>query len=156
MLAAVDGFDESLPFLYEDLDLGKRMSDHGFRLMYNPAAVAEHLHPTTVDDWRRRMKMVARAERAFVARHPGFEPYFHNMFSAAAAAPRAKGIAARLAPLVPRSVPRLGPRVWASVDRRYRQALAPAFLEAWEADARQAGSAASAVSSSGSEPGGPK
>jgi GT2 family glycosyltransferase len=134
MLELVGGFDESQPFLYEDLDLGKRMSDHGFELRYNAAAAAEHLHPTTLDDWRRRIAMVARAERRFLARHPEFEPYFHKMFTEAAAAPRARGLAARLAPLVPPGLPRLGPRVWASVDRKYRQALAPSFLRAWDED----------------------
>ncbi|TML82574.1 MAG: glycosyltransferase [Actinobacteria bacterium] len=132
MLERVDGFDESQPFLYEDLDLGKRMAEHGFSLLYNADAWAEHLHPTTLDDWRRRMAMVARAEHRFVARHPELEPYFHRMFSEAAEAPRARGLAARLAPLVPQDTPRLGRRVWESVDRKYRQALAPDFLRAWD------------------------
>ena len=108
------------------------MAEHGFSLLYNADAWAEHLHPTTLDDWRRRMAMVARAEHRFVARHPELEPYFHRMFSEAAEAPRARGLAARLAPLVPQDTPRLGRRVWESVDRKYRQALAPDFLRAWD------------------------
>jgi hypothetical protein len=34
---------------------------------------------------------------------------------------------------VPRWVPWLGSRVWASADIYFRQALAPDFLDAWEA-----------------------
>jgi hypothetical protein len=67
-----------------------------------------------------------------VAKHPDFEPYFLKLFTAAAESPPARGLLARLAPLVPPGAPVLGPRVWASVDRAYRQALAPAFLDAWE------------------------
>ena len=160
MLEAVGGFDESQPFLYEDLDLGKRMAEHGFSLLYNAAAWAEHLHPTTLEDWRRRMAMAAVAEHRFVTRHPELPAYFHEMFSEAAAAPPARGLAARLARVVPPGVPVLGARVWGSVDRMYRQELA---LKSWAAAERASGGtdqegsgAARAASSSGSPPGGPK
>jgi hypothetical protein len=33
---------------------------------------------------------------------------------------------------VPPGAPLVGPRVWASVDARFKQALAPDFLRAWE------------------------
>jgi GT2 family glycosyltransferase len=129
-LEEVGGFDETLPFLYEDLDLGKRLAAHGFELAYARDASAEHLHPTSLEDWRKRAAAIAVAERRFVTRHPDFEPYFFNMFTAAEAAP-ARGILARLAPVIPPSVPRIGPRVWQSADRRYRRELAAPFLDAW-------------------------
>lgn len=126
------GFEEDrLPFGYEDLDLALRMRDFGFRLLYNRAAVAEHLHPMDLDFWRRRVARIARSERAFVALHPDFEPYFYEMFRAAAAAPRARGFGERLTRFVPASMPLLGLRVWGSADRLYRQALAEPFLIAW-------------------------
>src|SRR5947209_1560128 len=44
LLEQVGGFDEGrFPFLYEDLDLGARMAEHGFRLIYEPRAMADHL-----------------------------------------------------------------------------------------------------------------
>jgi GT2 family glycosyltransferase len=140
LLDQVGGFDEDrLPFGYEDLDLAYRMSRRGFRLLYNPHAAAEHLHPMDVEFWRRRMRRVAFAEREFVRLHPEIEPYFHRMLSQAASAPQARGRGIALARWVPRWIPWLGPRVWASVDLAYKQALAPDFLEAWDEAGRGAG-----------------
>jgi GT2 family glycosyltransferase len=153
LLEAVGGFDEGFPYLYEDLDLAKRMHDeHGFRLLYRPRARGEHLHAVTLESYRGRMATIARMERRFAAKHPGFEPYFHELFARAAAAPPARGRGARLAARLPRGVPWLGPRVWASADAWFAQQLAPAFLEAWDA----AGEAQPPASSGGSPPGGPK
>src|SRR4051812_22357112 len=139
LLERVGGFEEQeLPFGYEDLDLALRMHErHGFRLLYNRAAVAEHLHAMDLDYWRRRVPRIARAGRRFTELHPGFEPYFFNLFSQAAAAPPAKRPVAALARVVPRSTPGLGHLVWGSLNGVYLQALAPAFLEAWhEPDAQ--------------------
>ena len=129
------GFEEdALPFGYEDLDLALRMHAHGFRLLYNRAAVAEHLHPMDLDFWKRRVARIAVSERQFVAMHPEIPPYFHDMFSKAAAAPPARGLGARLARFVPRRTPVIGARVWGSADAVFRQALAGPFLAAWRAD----------------------
>jgi GT2 family glycosyltransferase len=161
MIDRVGGFDEdALPFGYEDLDLAKRMGEHGFRLLYNRAAVAEHLHEMDLELWKRRVARIAVSERQFVAMHPDFEPYFYKLFASAAGAPPAKGRGAALARWVPRSVPFLGPRVWRSADAVYRQALAEPFFEGWRA-AEDGGtqafaSAGDGRSSSGSSPGGPK
>jgi len=134
LLERVGGFDEErLPFGYEDLDLALRMHAHGFRLLYNRAAVAEHLHPMDLEFWKRRVSRIAISERRFVAMHPEVPPYFYELFSAAAAAPPARGRGARLARFGPRSLPVIGPRVWGSADAAYRQALAGPFLEAWQA-----------------------
>lgn len=156
-LERVGGFDEErFPFGYEDLDLGHRLFETGFRLLHNAAAAAEHLHAPTVEEWRARMTTVARAEREWVRLHPELEPYFHDRLAAAAASPPARGRGARLARWVGPGVPVLGPRVWASADLRFRQALAPSFLAAWEDAQPEAGEPERASSSGGSEPGGPK
>jgi glycosyltransferase involved in cell wall biosynthesis len=135
MLERVGGFDEQrFPFGYEDLDLAARMSDHGFRLHYEPAALARHLHRQGLVEWREgRVQRIAAAERCFCARHPQALPYFHDLFLAAREHPPARGRGARLAPLVPQRTPWVGRQVWASVDMCNRQALAGPFLEAWDA-----------------------
>jgi len=138
LLEQAGGFDEALPFLYEDLDLARRLDQRGFRLLYERGAVGDHLHRPTLEGWRRRMELVAPAERRFVAKHPEVAPYFHELFSHAAAAPAARGRTAPLIRWVPRSFPLLGELAWSSADALYRQQLAPAFLHAWEAAARDA------------------
>jgi len=163
MLERAGGFEEeALPFGYEDLDLALRMHEVGFRLLYNPAAAAAHLHPMDLDFWKRRIARIAVSERQFVAMHPEISPYFFHRFNEAAGGERAKG-RGRILARVPRGFPWLGPRVWSSVDTYFRQALAPHFLEAWEAaaapqatDQRSAEGEGAGRNSSGSSPGGPK
>ena len=138
LLERVGGFDEeAFPFHYEDLDIARRMADHGLRLLYNRAARGEHWHPRTLEDWRNRTADVAAAERRFVARWPDIKPFYRDTFARALAAPPARGRGVALARFVPRWVPVLGPRVDASFDMYFRQAIAPAYLAAWEAAARE-------------------
>jgi glycosyltransferase involved in cell wall biosynthesis len=86
------GFEaQRFPYLYEDLDLAYRLSQEGFRLRYDPGARAEHLVAPTLAQWRARMPRLARAERAFVERHPELLPYFHDRFAAVVAQPAAFG-----------------------------------------------------------------
>ena len=133
MLARVGGFDqERFPFLYEDIDLGLRLFEHGFRLLFNRDASAEHVHQPRVEEWRERMRLVASAERRWVERHPGQRAYFHDLFADALARPPARGRGRPLVRLIPRGVPLLGPRVWASNDLYYRQLLADAFMAGWD------------------------
>jgi GT2 family glycosyltransferase len=87
LLEQVGGFDEDLPFLYEDLDLGRRLADEGMDLRYEPRALGEHDHPASIESWQARMAAIARAERAFVAKHPDVAPYFHDRLARAAAEP---------------------------------------------------------------------
>jgi hypothetical protein len=108
------------------------MHEHGFRLVYDAAAVAEHMHPMDIEFWKRRVERIAIAERQFVRRHPDFRPYFYELFSAAAAMPPARGLGERIARFVPRWVPFLGCRAWGSADTVYRQALAKPFLDSWQ------------------------
>ena len=135
MLELVDGFDEEFEFAYEDLDLAKRMAEHGFRLVYVPDATAEHLHNVTVESYAQRMAIIGRSERLFCEKHPDFEPYFKPLFEEAAAWPPGKGRLARWVDVVPRWVPVLGRLVWNSAHTQFMQRLAPEFLAAWNAAA---------------------
>lgn len=133
LLEEVGGFDEDeFPFLYEDLDIGHRMGERGLRLLFNRAAEAEHLHPTTIAEWQRRMASTATAERRWVARHPELPAYFHDKLAAAAAAPRATGLGRPLLRWLTPDRGRLGRMAWTSADRYYLQRLAPGFLSVWE------------------------
>ncbi len=159
LLERVGGFDEiAFPFFYEDLELAARMdAAAGLTLHYRSDAVVEHLHPTTVADWRGRLRGIAAAERRFLDRYPEARPYFYELFTSALAAPRAKGRGARLARFIGRGVPWFGPRVWASVDAYYAQLLAPDYLEAWAAaEAAQPGASEERPSSAASPSSGPK
>jgi GT2 family glycosyltransferase len=144
-LEQVGGFDEErFPFLYEDLDLGRRLHDAvGLRLRFDRAATAEHLSTVTLETWKGRLGRLAESERRFVERYPEADPYFHRIFSEAMRHPRASGRSARLAEVVPRWVPVLGPRLREGASWYFRQELAEGFLAAWE-------------SSAGASPGGPK
>jgi len=135
LLELVGGFDEErLPFGYEDLDVAYRMHGHGLKLLYNPRACGEHVREMNLESVRARMPMMASSERAFCDKHPEIPPYFLTMFSEAAARPTAPHRLSRLARVVPPETPVLGPRVWASLDARFKEALAPDFLRAWEKD----------------------
>jgi GT2 family glycosyltransferase len=133
MLERVGGFDEErFPFLYEDLDVGYRMAEHGFKLIFDRHAVGEHLHQTTLDAWRGRMAATADAERNWVELHPELPAYFHDRFAEAAAGPPGSALAARAIGLVPRRTRVMGERVWTSADRYFSRELAGPFLAAWE------------------------
>jgi hypothetical protein len=150
-LERVGGFDaERYPFLYEDIDLGVRLFEQGFRLIYDKDAAAEHLHEVTLERWKSRMAIQARAERSWIRHHPGEEPYFYTRFSEALRHPAAQGrIGRALLPHVPRTTPVIGERVWRRADLYFRQQLGRPFVDAWDQEER-------AASSGGSEPGGPK
>ena len=133
MIEVVGGFDaERFPFMYEDTDLGFRLGEAGFRLLYNAHARAQHVHLPRLEDWKRRMNAAAPAERRCVELHPEMEPYFERLFRSAAAQPppaRAR-MAVALAGRLPGRLPWLGPRLWRRADLHFRQQLAPSFLSA--------------------------
>jgi GT2 family glycosyltransferase len=151
-LERVGGFDaERYPFLYEDIDLGVRLFEQGFRLIYDKDATAEHLHEVTLERWQARMTIQAAAERAWIANHPGEEPYFYTRFSAALRLGERRGRLGRaLLPYVPRTTPVIGQRVWDNADVYFRQQLGRPFVAAWDQEEERA------ASSGGSRPGGPK
>jgi GT2 family glycosyltransferase len=133
LLERVDGFDEVLlPFLYEDLDLARRMSDHGLSLVYDEGAVADHLVPVTVESFEARLPRLAASEFAFTHRWPEADAYFRDLFARFTDAPPASGRGRHLVRLVPRRTPRIGHDIWHSADAYYCQRLGPVFLAEWE------------------------
>jgi GT2 family glycosyltransferase len=134
LLERVGGFDDQrFPFGYEDLELAKRMSKHDFRLLYNHAAVGEHMKTETLESWRRNLPRIAAAERRFTELYPGAYPYFYERFRVASEQAAARGRSGSLARFVPRQTPWLGRFVWRSYDLVCCQRLAPEFMSAWEA-----------------------
>jgi GT2 family glycosyltransferase len=135
LIERVGGFDaERLPFLYEDLDMALRMHEAaGFRLLYNRAAVAEHLHRMNLDTWKERVRRIAVSERTFVRLHADIPPYFRDLFAHAQAMPPARGRGTKLVRFVPPGFPVLGPRAWNSAEAYWLQTLAGPFFEAWNA-----------------------
>jgi GT2 family glycosyltransferase len=139
LLERCGGFDEEFTYLYEDLDLGYRLNEAGLRLLYNGAASAEHAHLPTLEEWKRRMALVAPAERRFVDKHPDVPAYFFDRFTAAAARPPASRLPAILADRGGESIPLVGSRLRRRADLWYAQQLAPAFLSAWAESDERAG-----------------
>lgn len=121
LLEAVEGFDEEFAWGYEELELARRLYDHGFVLRYAPAARAEHLHQPELAEWCERMRRVARAERQMVERHPDVEPFF-ALRSARILAKPGSGRGERLVRWFPNH-----PRVRASAFLAYERHLAHAF-----------------------------
>lgn len=133
ILERVGGFDEErFPYGYEDLELGRRLSDEGLRLLYNADAVGEHLKTETLDGWRRNLRRIAQSERRFTSMYPSERPYFYELFCTAAGVAPARGRSARLARYVKPEMPWLGRVVWTSYDMVCRQRLATEFLAEWE------------------------
>ncbi len=137
MLERVGGFDEErFPFGYEDIDLGLRLFEHGFRLLYNADADAEHLHQPTLEQYQHRMTLIAPAERQWAELYPDHPPYFHDLFTEALRRPELRGRRGKLLMrVVPRSAPFIGKSVWENADLYFRQQLGKPFMEAWEREA---------------------
>lgn len=133
LLEAAGGFDEGFTIPYEDIELGRRLHDLGLRLMYEPHIRAQHVHPATLADWGPRMAACARAERAMVARHPDFAPYFANALRDWRGQP-SSGLAARVAAHLPETLPVVGPRVHAAARAHWKVTLANAFFGAAETE----------------------
>ena len=133
LFEAAGGFDPDFFFDYEDLDFGWRLVQQDVRLMYEPRAVVEHLHPY---DWaavRRRYESRAAAEQLMMAKHDWFRPWFHGQMEAAVREPPASRVWTLVVDGVPRRFPRVRGAVERRADRHYRQRLAPDFLAAWAA-----------------------
>jgi GT2 family glycosyltransferase len=124
-LADVGGFDESFFMYYEDTDWSWRARLRGWRIIYEPRAVAQHAHAATSGEWsefftfhadRNRLFMVLKnAEPRFVV------DSFSALFARAAANARAADDPSR---------PNRGPRR-ARVHGRVARSLAahlPALL----------------------------
>lgn len=139
LLERVGGFDESFPFLYEDLEIARRMHDHGFSLLWEPRAAVEHVHQVEFEAYRERMRETGAAARRFEELHPDVEIDLRARFERALALPPASSRGAKLLGLMPRALPVLGERMWTSADRYFCQALGPYFLEGWRSGASASG-----------------
>ena len=67
--AFLEPFDEELP-IYEDTELGYRLSRRGLRLRHRPEALAHHLRTETPERTERRMEEVGAAAALLYAKHP--------------------------------------------------------------------------------------
>lgn len=65
------GFDERLPFLYEDIELGARLGERGFELDYHPELVVHHDHRIELTAWLEREQAVGRSGRRLNALRAG-------------------------------------------------------------------------------------
>lgn len=128
----VGGFDPDFLFYYEDLDLGYRLGEAGLVLLYEPEAIAEHLHGYDLDQLRNRFAGIAVGERLMADIHPWFAPpYFHERIVRAAEQPPVRPLWARLVDLVPAGSRARAALEWRA-NRWYLQQVADGFLAAWE------------------------
>jgi glycogen synthase len=133
VLESVGGFDTGqIPPCLSDLDLAYRLFDAGVLARYATDARATR-HPVIgADEGHRAAAAAARADLAFTELRPHLEPVFRGHVIAAAAAPPARGRAARLLRWVPRGLPWVGPRAWDAATRYHLQRLAPSYLSTYE------------------------
>jgi len=71
LVEEVGGFDERFSFGHEERELAERLNRAGLRLRYDPAALAEHEHPTDLDLTLRRMRDFGRSYRSLTDLLPG-------------------------------------------------------------------------------------
>ncbi len=95
----VGGFDDHFFAYYEDTDLSWRMRLHGWRIIYEPAAVVEHVHAGTSGEWSESFLFHADRNRILMMLKNG-SPRFvsaalRKAGSRAAAGPAGAGKASR-------------------------------------------------------------
>jgi glycosyltransferase involved in cell wall biosynthesis len=69
LVQAAGGFDERVPFLFEDSLLGWRLFEAGLTLDYHPELLVHHEHAITLAGWVRRQEQVGQAGRRLRERH---------------------------------------------------------------------------------------
>jgi glycosyltransferase involved in cell wall biosynthesis len=131
LFEAAGGFDPDFVFDYEDLDFGYRLGKQGMRLLYEPGAAVDHLHPYDWTAVERRYVSRAGAEQLMASKHDWFEPWFHGQIERAAAEPRTSRVWALAVDHVPARPARVRRAVERRANRWYLQRLAPAFQSAW-------------------------
>jgi GT2 family glycosyltransferase len=73
LVTEVGGFDERFPFpAYEDLELATRLTDHGLRMEYRPAALAYHRRAIDLPTFVRRMARVGESAELMRSVRPDF------------------------------------------------------------------------------------
>ena len=63
LIEAAGGFDERVPFYFEDTLLGARLFAAGLELDYHPELLVHHDHAITLAGWIRRQEQVGRVGR---------------------------------------------------------------------------------------------
>ena len=128
------GFAPDFRVDYEDLDLGWRLHQLGMRLLYEPRALALHLHRYDWVSIERRYEDRARAEREMLSKHERFIPRTRERIDAHAARRPVSAAWPYLVDRVPERATPLRALAEAKAERWYYQRLAPRFLDAWEGE----------------------
>jgi len=102
------------------------------RLLYEPGAIVEHLHPYDWAGVRRRYESRAGAERLMAAKHDWFKPWFRGQIEGAASHRRVNRLWALAVDHVPMRATPLRRTLERRANRWYLQQLARPFLEAWK------------------------
>lgn len=125
------GFDPDFAYYYEDLDCGRRLGQKGMRLLYEPRAVALHLHPLRWKDLVRRFEGVARGERIMALKHPWFEPFFRRRVDRAMRRREPSRVWPMIVDRIPSSFRRARRMAEQKANTWYYRRLGPHFLDAW-------------------------
>jgi GT2 family glycosyltransferase len=75
-LLVAEPFDVRFPFaVWEDIECSYRLHRRGLRLVYEPAAVVEHDHPTDLESFSARQERAGAAAVVFHRLHPELGPF---------------------------------------------------------------------------------
>lgn len=69
VVLANDGFDERFDYL-EDQELSFRLAARGYRMVFQPTAVVDHLHSATLRDYLRKKRTIGFWKAQVVRRYP--------------------------------------------------------------------------------------
>lgn len=127
------GFDEDFGYYYEDLECAYRLDEHGMVLLYEPDALAKHLHHYGLDTIVRRFEGIASGEWELAQKRPEFDPFFLRRVRRASDRSVANPAWPVLVDLVPRRLGRLRRRAEARANAWYYQQIAPRYLNSWHA-----------------------
>lgn len=127
------GFDERFTYYCEDLECAYRLDEHGMVLLYEPRALARHLHHYDLGTVSRRFEGIATGEWELARIRPEFEPFFLARARSAMARPASSRLWTLVVDAVPRRFARLRARVEDRANAWYYQQIAPRFLNEWHA-----------------------
>lgn len=127
------GFDEEFSYYYEDLECAYRLDERGMVLLYEPEALAEHLHHYDLPTIIRRFEGIAEGEWQLARKRPEFPPFFLGRVREAVNRPEASPVWPRLVDAVPERFVRLRRRAEDRANAWYYQQVAGGFLNSWHA-----------------------
>lgn len=130
---AAGGFDERFTYYCEDLECAYRLDEHGMVLLYEPEALARHLHHYDLGTVSRRFEGIATGERELAKLRPEFEPFFLARARSAMARPAASRLWPLVVDAIPKRLTRLRRRAEDRANAWYYQQIAPRFLNEWHA-----------------------